>query len=84
MPCPPATSATDADNTGSSTGATSPPKEPTQSLIPFHTYAIELIITKISRMRKSRRRTQENRAPVSVDEEEIERIASHWEAYCPC
>lgn len=52
------------------------PEEPTQSLIPFHTYAIELIIPNISRMRKSRRRTQENRTPVSVDEEEIERIAS--------
>ena len=68
--------ATDADNTGDSTGTTPPPEKPTQSLIPFHTYAIELIIPNISRMRKSRRRTQENRTPVSVDEEEIERIAS--------
>lgn len=72
--------ATDAGNTGESTGdstgTTSAPEEPTQSLIPFHTYAIELIIPNISRMRKSRRRTQENRTPVSVDKEEIERIAS--------
>ena len=63
-------------NTGESTGTTSAPEEPSQSLIPFHTYAIELIIPNTSRMRKSRRRTQENRTPVSVDEEEIERIAS--------
>lgn len=70
--------ATDADNTGDSTGDSTgtSPEEPTQSLIPFHTYAIELIIPNISRMRKSRRRTQENKAPVSVDEQEIERIAS--------
>lgn len=60
-----------ADAVGS---AGAPPEEPAQSLIPFHTYAIELIIPNISR--KSRRRTQENRAPVSVDEEEIERIVS--------
>ena len=46
--------------------------EISQSLIPFQT-AIELLVPNISRMR---RRAQENRAPVSVDEEEIERIAS--------
>jgi hypothetical protein len=64
------TAAPDTGSTGTSLG------ESTQSLIPFHTYAIELIIPNISRMRKTRRRAQENRAPVSVDEEEIERIAA--------
>lgn len=47
--------------------------EISQSLIPFQIYAIELLVPNISRMR---RRAQENRAPISVDEEAIERIAS--------